>query len=392
MAFAKVGDDRQQTGVFATARYLAVLLCVLALSFLAVPASAQVIETNNILTKHRAQNLTNGGGANEDTINFTFDPGPGNERAVVVIVYHEYFLNTVVELNEIALNGRTGRIIGRATNSVTTLSKANKMTVAVFQESDLPATGSVTIQLRYGSNGFSSSNANGMGAAVSFTSFRNVDQGGIPTSASFNTGCIGSGTPPGGTAGGNLQLPTVTAPSGSSVIAGIGVGTNDATPFTYPTNPFLIATDDDITTGPGFAFGRILYFNNTRSDATLGDRVGISSGCNHRPITTELVLTSATEADLSVAKTNGTSEVFSGSTTTYTITVSHNGGDDIEGAIVTDAPNAQLSCDPNDLVSIAGDGVPPGTFTIGNLTGSGIALGTLSTGQSTTLTYSCQVN
>lgn len=97
-------------------------------------------------------------------------------------------------------------------------------------------------------------------------------------------------------------------------------------------------------------------------------------------------------ADLSIAKTNGTTEVFFGSTTTYTLTVNHNGGDDITGAVVTDTPGAGLSCDAADPVTITGNGVPAGSFTIADLTGGGIALDTLSSGQSTTLTYSCQVN
>ena len=96
--------------------------------------------------------------------------------------------------------------------------------------------------------------------------------------------------------------------------------------------------------------------------------------------------------DLSIAKTNGTTEVFSGSTTTYTLTVTHNGGAPVNGAVITDTPGAGLSCDAAGPVTITGSGVPSGSYTIADLTGGGIALGTLSSGQSTTLSYSCQVN
>lgn len=98
------------------------------------------------------------------------------------------------------------------------------------------------------------------------------------------------------------------------------------------------------------------------------------------------------QADLSIIKTNGTTAVFSGSTTTYTLTVTHEGGDPIKGAVVTDTPGAGLTCDAVDTVTITGDGVPAGSFTIADLTGGGIALDTLTSGQSTTLSYSCQVN
>ena len=109
-------------------------------------------------------------------------------------------------------------------------------------------------------------------------------------------------------------------------------------------------------------------------------------------IATATVIVEAQEVDLSIAKTNGTSEVTSGSTTTYTLTVTHNSGDPINGAIVSDAPGAGITCAASAPVTITGDGVPAGSFTFADLSGSGIALGTLTAGQSTTLTYTCDVN
>jgi hypothetical protein len=44
------------------------------------------------------------------------------------------------------------------------------------------------------------------------------------------------------------------------------------------------------------------------------------------------------------------------------------------------------------VVTIAGNGVPVGTFSVSDLTGAGITLGTLTAGQATRLSYSCQVN
>jgi len=96
--------------------------------------------------------------------------------------------------------------------------------------------------------------------------------------------------------------------------------------------------------------------------------------------------------DLSIAKSNGVSSVYSGSTITYNLVVTNNGPDSSNGAVVTDVVGTGLTCPAANPVTITGSGVPSGSFTISNLTGVGITLGTLANGQSVTLTYSCQVN
>ena len=97
-------------------------------------------------------------------------------------------------------------------------------------------------------------------------------------------------------------------------------------------------------------------------------------------------------ADLRIVKSDGVSSVTSGSTVTYSVVVTNAGLDTVTGALITDVVGAGLTCPVGNAVTITGSGVPAGSFTIGNLTGGGIALGTLATGQSATLTYSCQVN
>ncbi|WP_151972455.1 CshA/CshB family fibrillar adhesin-related protein [Erythrobacter sp. EC-HK427] len=116
----------------------------------------------------------------------------------------------------------------------------------------------------------------------------------------------------------------------------------------------------------------------------------------------DYLVTLTTAVDLALTKTNTPGvngevdqlddTLISGSTTTYTIRVTNTGPDDAVGAILTDTPGAGLTCDAASPVTITGDGVPAGSFTIADLTGAGITLGTLSTGQTTTLSYSCQVN
>lgn len=97
-------------------------------------------------------------------------------------------------------------------------------------------------------------------------------------------------------------------------------------------------------------------------------------------------------ADLVVSKTNNETGVTSGATTTYTITVTNNGPSPATGALVQDTVASGLTCPAANTVTITGDGVPAGTFTVAELTGAGIALGTLNATQSTTLSFACTVN
>jgi len=118
--------------------------------------------------------------------------------------------------------------------------------------------------------------------------------------------------------------------------------------------------------------------------------------------TATISVTVAPSADLSVTKTNTpgvngdvdqTSDaVTTGTATTYTIIVRNNGPDTITGPIVSDTIGTGLTCPASNVVTITGSGVPVGSFNVGNLTGTGITLGTLTNGQTTRISYSCQVN
>lgn len=116
--------------------------------------------------------------------------------------------------------------------------------------------------------------------------------------------------------------------------------------------------------------------------------IAIPTDCD---IATATVTILTADVDLAITKTNGTTQVLFGSTTTYSTTVTNNGPDPIAGAVVTDTPGASITCEASQPVTITGDGVPAGSFTFADLSGGGIALGTLATGQSATLTYLCLV-
>ena len=152
-----------------------------------------------------------------------------------------------------------------------------------------------------------------------------------------------------------------------------------------------VVTEADVTAG-----GNITNTATVTGDPTAGSLPAT-------PITAdESVSVVPLEVELSLTKTNtpGTNgevdqiadTLTSGDTTTYMVSVTNNGPDSVAGALVTDTVVEGLSCNAADVVTISGDGVPTGSFTIGDLTGSGITLATLANGESATMTYSCLVN
>lgn len=118
--------------------------------------------------------------------------------------------------------------------------------------------------------------------------------------------------------------------------------------------------------------------------------------------TATVTIVVAATVDLAITKTNTSGvnneedqpddTVVSFSTITYTLRVTNNGPDDAIGAVVADNIVSGLTCDAGNAVTISGDGVPSGTFTVSDLTGVGITLGTLSLGQTAILSYDCVVN
>ncbi|MBN8501923.1 MAG: DUF11 domain-containing protein [Sphingomonadales bacterium] len=74
----------------------------------------------------------------------------------------------------------------------------------------------------------------------------------------------------------------------------------------------------------------------------------------------------------------------------FVLTVTNNGPDAVTGAVVTDKIGSGRLCPPENAVIFAGSGTPAGGFTLAALISPGITLGTLNSGQSASLTYSCQ--
>lgn len=109
-------------------------------------------------------------------------------------------------------------------------------------------------------------------------------------------------------------------------------------------------------------------------------------------IATATITVNAPQVDLTITKSNGTTQVTSGSSTTYTITVTNTGPDPVTGALVKDTAFSGITCSPSGSVTITGSGIPAGSYNFSDLSGAGIALGTLANGQAASLSYSCQVN
>ncbi|MEH6420382.1 beta strand repeat-containing protein [Pseudomonas sp. CGJS7] len=104
--------------------------------------------------------------------------------------------------------------------------------------------------------------------------------------------------------------------------------------------------------------------------------------------------------NLSIAKTNTPTagphdqigdSVTRGVDTTYHLRVTNHGSSAVTGAVVRDTPVSGLDCAvANPVTCTGGAGCPSGAVTVGELN-SGVALGTLTAGESVTLSFSCQV-
>jgi len=195
-----------------------------------------------------------------------------------------------------------------------------------------------------------------------------------------------------GTAGQSAILNVFSGDSLNGIAADSGNATlSIASGSSLPPELTFDPTTGEIGVTPGSAGGSYSF------SYTICE-IGFPSNCQTATATVNVTV----EIDLAISKTNtpgvnGNVDqtddiVVSGSTTTYSLLVSNNGPGTVNGPVVTDTPGAEITCAASTPVTITGDGVPAGSFTFSDLSGAGITLGTLSNGQSVTLSYSCQVN
>lgn len=138
---------------------------------------------------------------------------------------------------------------------------------------------------------------------------------------------------------------------------------------------------------------------NILASPAIGDQPDPSTGGDTLSVA---VTVAPFEANFSITKTNtpgvngdvdqANDIVNWGATTNYTLRVTNNGPDTVTGAVVTDTLVSGLICDAANNVNITGAGIPTSSFTVADLVGAGITLGTLAAGETAILTYECVVN
>ncbi|ATE72267.1 DUF11 domain-containing protein [Lysobacter capsici] len=197
---------------------------------------------------------------------------------------------------------------------------------------------------------------------------------------------------------------TITASRGGTVIDTFDSDAGAANELDTDATPTVSFVGDSLTLAEtlaaanGGAYDTVLACTGA-ADTNPAD--GLSVGAADTAIVCTYTNTHRS-TDLSITKTNTPAAgpldqagdtVNAAQTTTYTLVATNNGTSSITGAVVRDAPTAGITCASGNPVTITGNGVPPGSFTVADLTGAGgIVLATLATGQSATLSFDCQVN
>ncbi|UJB21727.1 MULTISPECIES: DUF6923 family protein [Lysobacter] len=197
---------------------------------------------------------------------------------------------------------------------------------------------------------------------------------------------------------------TITVSRGATVIDTFNSDAGAAGELDADATPTAVFIGETVALAETLATANVGLYDDTlactgSADADPAD--GLTIGAADTAITCTYTNTRRT-ADLSITKTNtptvgaldqANDTVDSGQATTYTLVVTNDGTTEVTGAVVRDAPGAGITCPPGNAVTISGDGVPAGSFTVADLTGAnGIVLGALAAGQRTTLSFNCQVN
>lgn len=124
------------------------------------------------------------------------------------------------------------------------------------------------------------------------------------------------------------------------------------------------------------------------SDSLAGAVVNAGCGFETTPITTA--------ASVVITKTDGKTIATAGGTNNYVVTLTNQGPSVANGAIVTDAVGAGLTCPAANIVTCSGavNGAvcPAGPLTIASLTGAGIPVTTLPVNGALQFAYTCSVN
>ncbi len=130
--------------------------------------------------------------------------------------------------------------------------------------------------------------------------------------------------------------------------------------------------------------------NNTTTGTVTNTALGDIDGTGAAPSSSASVDSPiGLIALLSITKTNGTTSVVAGGSTTYTITVSNAGPSAADGALLKDPPAAGLAC--TTLSCNSGGASCPAPLDLPTLQGSGLVISSLPANTSLTLLLTCDV-
>ncbi|MBX3658033.1 MAG: DUF11 domain-containing protein [Ramlibacter sp.] len=145
-------------------------------------------------------------------------------------------------------------------------------------------------------------------------------------------------------------------------------------------------------------------FQATQTTATLEiNNTAVANGTERRgmfALAQPTLRLCAPLVNVAVTKTNALTSVSAGATTTYQLTVSNGGPNAADGSVLTDSPDAGLSCTSISCSGTAGGAVCPtagagaGQLSIGNLVppGAGVVLATLPASSTVTFSLVCGIS
>lgn len=194
---------------------------------------------------------------------------------------------------------------------------------------------------------------------------------------------------------------SVAGTSGTSAVnaTATAVGNGGATPW-LTVNPASSATFSESVGAPPPPLGAYdssysCVNNDTNAVVSTGTGTSVTVSSVPSYADTTCTFTNARRrADLSVVKTASPAPptgVVTGGSIDYTITVRNAGPSSATGAIITDVPNSALNCLGTTVVGCTSTATAcsTGPYTVSQLLGAGITLGTLTANSTATLTFYC---
>jgi uncharacterized repeat protein (TIGR01451 family) len=210
------------------------------------------------------------------------------------------------------------------------------------------------------------------------------------TQAGQQDGCGGGGTIAASNSWANND-PAASATPGNATCASVGNGDSAANIALSTT----LAANGGVTPTLALGIASTMRGRLDKPCAQPADQRdvarGTAAGEDCEPGAYEL---NPADTDLAVTKTNGVTELAAASTTTYTLVVTNNGPASTDNARLSDVPVSGITLTAVSCVA-AGDGAAcpsPAQVTLANLTGGGIAIGTMPVGSTVTFSVTATVD